>query len=200
MATPSFFHQIHRSYIDVPITPEEGIDTGAFLEATESLIKLFDSMGSAFASVKADMQGNVTKIRTKFLSDPINLSTLQSIVLAEKSDKKKTATEALLWLKRALEFTSAGLRRSLDQPTEELSVSFSKAYEVTLAQFHSFLIRPVFALAMKACPLRKDFYAKLAGSESPEDLVKQMSEWLSALEHLIGILIKFYVAGNYDKL
>jgi hypothetical protein len=39
------------------------------------------------------------------------------------------------------------LRRSLTDPKEELNVSFTKSYEVTLKKFHSFVIRPVFTVS-----------------------------------------------------
>jgi hypothetical protein len=49
----------HQSYADVPVT-DKGVDTSAFLEATDGLIKLFDLLGnSAFAIVQNDMKGNV---------------------------------------------------------------------------------------------------------------------------------------------
>jgi len=93
---------------------------------------------------------------------------------------------------RGLKFTCQGLRSSLSNPSEELSVSFTTAYGNTLKQYHSFLVRPVFAvgsllpppllvlsakltfayflrvpqLAMKACPYRKDFYAKLGSPQT----------------------------------
>lgn len=61
----------------------------------------------------------------------------------------------------------------------------------------SFLIKPVFALAMKACPYRKDFYLKL-GADGV--LVKsEMDLWLAALEKLLAILAKFYIDGNHGN-
>lgn len=67
--------------------------------------------------------------------------------MVEKTVKKKTATEGLLWLRRGLEFTAQSLRRSVNDQQEELNVSFQKAYEVTLSKFHSFMVRPVFAVS-----------------------------------------------------
>jgi len=49
-------------------------------------------------------------------------------------------------LKRGLEFTAAALRRNKNNPKEELSESFTKAYGDTLKQYHSFVIRPIFAV------------------------------------------------------
>jgi len=153
---PTFFESISRSFAQVKTTP--GIDTKEFLEATEGLIKMFDLLGSAsFSVVQSDMNGNVKKIRDRYVTNETANSTLQSLVINEKDEKKRTATEGLLWLNRGLSFTSKALRSSLSNSSEELSVSFSNSYEGTLKQFHGVFVRPIFALAMKACPYRSVF-------------------------------------------
>lgn len=50
---------------------------------------------------------------------------------------------------------------------------------------------------MKACPYRKDFYAKL-GSDL-EVVNAQLKEWLEALERLLKALEDFYLMGGHDK-
>lgn len=119
--------------------------------------------------------------------------TLEHLVKNEGSpgEKKRTATEGLMWLLRGLQFTLAALRRSLDNPDEELSVSFTKAYEATLSKHHSFVVRPVFSVAMKACPYRKDFYAKLG--EPADKVVVQLKAWLDALEKILDRMEYLYV-------
>ncbi|KAJ3042586.1 hypothetical protein HDV00_007121 [Rhizophlyctis rosea] len=218
MATQDYFKTIKRSFADVPIGENDYIETVPFLEASEELIRLFDTMGSAFGPVKSDIQGNVTvsimmdwavrragagwvrdeKIRTKYTENPSKNHTLQHLVIAERAEGKKTATEGLLWLKRGLEFTAVGLRNNYLDKNEELSVSFNKAYTATLSQYHSFLVKPVFALAMKACPYRKDFYAKLGSSQ--DEVYDAMGTWLGGLERVVKILKEFYTANKYDKL
>lgn len=61
-----------------------------------------------------------------------------------------TCVYALPTTRRGLKFTCQGLRSSLSNPSEELSVSFTTAYNNTLKQYHSFLIRPVFAVRPSA--------------------------------------------------
>ncbi|KAI9136758.1 glycolipid transfer protein domain-containing protein [Paraphysoderma sedebokerense] len=142
----TYFDTLARNYTQVPITAD-GIDTATFLEATEGLIKLFDLLeSSAFTPVQSDMRGNVKKIREKYETDPSKYTTLQKIVLGD-NDKNKTATVGLLWLKRGLEFTALALRRSVDNPAEELTVSFTKAYEGTLKQYHNFMVKGVFTVS-----------------------------------------------------
>ncbi|KAJ3306468.1 hypothetical protein HDV03_005078 [Kappamyces sp. JEL0829] len=177
----------------VNIQGNNEVETLPFLAASEVLVQLLDTLGSAFSPVKSDIQGNINKIKTRYEASPDKSKTLQSLVLAEKTEKNKNATEALLWLKRGLEFTSLALRHNIDNPNEELSASFSKAYGETLSKFHSFLIRPIFSVAMSACPSRANFYAKLGDGEV--DKVKtQLNEWVAGLEQKVAIVAKFYEA------
>jgi len=48
---------------------------------------------------------------------------------------------------RGLDFTAQALRRSMDNPAEELNISFTKAYESTLRKHHKMLVRPVFSVS-----------------------------------------------------
>lgn len=105
----------------------------------------------------------------------------------------------LVLIDSGLDFTAQALRRSIENPSEELSVSFTNAYEKTLRKYHSIMVRPIFTvctrdthskLAMKACPYRKDFYAKLGPSE--ESVRAPLLEWLTALENIVATMQKFY--------
>lgn len=192
----TYFETVKKSWSDVPI--EAGVDTAAFLEATEGLITMFDLLGSAaFSVVQNDMTGNVKKIRARYLAAPDKSPTLELLVENEKDEKKRTATEGLLWLIRGLKFTQIALTRSQADKKEELTESFTKAYEVTLKKFHSFVVKPIFGLAMKACPYRVAFYEKLG---SPLEMVEEeLTKWLAALATIIAQLEAFYEKGNYAK-
>ncbi|KAK9709431.1 hypothetical protein K7432_009058 [Basidiobolus ranarum] len=198
MSNETWFSQLKTNYKDVPVTTE-GIDTVGFYEASEEVVKLFDLLNStAFTPVKTDLGGNVNKIRTKYTTNPSNYNTLQKLVTTEaKEGKERPASQGLLWLLRGLDFTSKALRRNLDNPQEELSVSFTEAYGLTLKKYHNFVVRPIFSLAMKACPYRKDFYAKL-GSDLPT-VQAEMNEWLTSLESLVAQMMEFFQKDGLDK-
>ncbi|KAI9313355.1 glycolipid transfer protein domain-containing protein [Dichotomocladium elegans] len=169
----TYFDTVTRSYTQVDTS--SGIKTDEFLEATEGVVKLFDLLGSAaFSVVQSDMNGNIKKIRDRFLKDPVANSTLEGLTAAEAPEKKRVATEGLLWLTR------------IENPTEELAASFTKAYENSLRKFHGIMVRPVFALAMKACPYRKDFYQKIG--ITTDDALELMKAWLQALEAIIATI------------
>jgi hypothetical protein len=52
------FDSMAKSFTDVAVTNDQ-IDAIGFLEATESLVVILESLGSAFGPVKSDMLGNV---------------------------------------------------------------------------------------------------------------------------------------------
>ncbi|KAJ8657477.1 hypothetical protein O0I10_006779 [Lichtheimia ornata] len=181
----SYFDTLKLSYTNVDTS--NGINTEQFLEATEGVVKLFDLLGSsAFSVVQNDMNGNIKKIREKLQSDAATNNTLQNLMAAEAPQKKRVATEGLLWLSRGLDFTAQALRRSIENPEEELNTSFTKAYEATLRKHHNMMVRPVFALAMKACPYRKDFYQKIG--VLTDAALEVMKAWLQALETILATI------------
>ncbi|KAF2650794.1 glycolipid transfer protein [Lophiostoma macrostomum CBS 122681] len=189
----TFFDTLKKSFVDVPIdaSNDNAISTTDFLEASESLVTLFDVLGGlAFGPVKKDITGNVTKIRKRQLAAPAGSSdTLQSLVRTELKEKKHTATEGLLWLWRGLDFTAQALRTNLSNPKHQPADSFRAAYANTLKPHHSFVIKPIFSAAMSATPYRDVFYKKLGGDQSKFDA--QLEEWLGALEKNMSILKEF---------
>ncbi|KAJ1938399.1 hypothetical protein FBU59_004452 [Linderina macrospora] len=195
MAT--FVERVPLRFNNVTIT-DAGINTKEFLDAASGVVMLFDELGStAFAPVKSDISGNIAKVKAKLDSDPAKYDTLEKIILAEAGSKDRTATQGLLWLKRGLEFTALGLSKNLATPSEELSKSFTDAYQATLKQFHNFVVKGVFNLAMKACPYRKDFYVKLGGDN--DAVYGELKVWVDALQAQLNQLNVFYAKGSYDK-
>ncbi|KAM5475488.1 hypothetical protein MauCBS54593_001179 [Microsporum audouinii] len=181
-----------RSFRDVPIdeSSDNAISTTEFLEAAESLVKLFDILGSvAFTPVKSDLLGNIKKIRDRQLAAPAESETLQALVTNELKAKQHKATEGMVWLIRGLDFTAQAFSKNLASDSDELSTSFREAYTNTLKPHHSFVVKPIFSGAMSATPYRKDFYAKLGKDE--QQVHAAMRAEIAALEKIVTILNEF---------
>jgi len=193
----TYFDTISKSFKDVTVTTE-GIATAEFLEACDSLVQMFNLFNSsAFSMVQSDITTNIKKVRTRYLTDESANRTVELLVENEKTEKKRIATEGLVWLNRGLKFTHAGLQRSYENPSEELSASFTKAYEGTLKQYHSFVVRPVFTLAMKACPYRADLLQRMG--EPADKVHEQLGEWLTGLQKIVTRIDNFYDQGGHAK-
>ncbi|KAL7418980.1 hypothetical protein Q5752_006664 [Cryptotrichosporon argae] len=202
MSDQQFFETITKSYVDVPIT-EAGVDTAAFCEASENLVKIFGLFGNpAFVVVQNDLTGNIGKVRAYLAANPGSAGTLESLLAHDKTShpnaKDRTTTSGLMWLLRGLKFTALGLRANLDNKDEELSASFTKAYEGSLKKHHGMMVRPVFYLAMKACPYRATFYPKLG--EPQEAVMPKLLEWLAALEDIVKREEGVFKAGGYGEV
>ncbi|KAL0067364.1 hypothetical protein AAF712_005592 [Marasmius tenuissimus] len=191
-----------RSFADVPIT-DAGVDTSAFLEACKGLVDLLGS--AAFSTVVSDLNGNIAKVKTRYDADPAKSATLELLVENEKGEKKRTATEGLMWLLRGLSFTCQALKHAQANKGDELSKAFTTGYESTLKKFHNFVVKGIFSVAMKACPYRADFYAKLAadpaGGEpaSQEKVNEELDKWLAALDSIVKRMEDFYEKGGHNK-
>ncbi|EHB04764.1 Protein WWC3 [Heterocephalus glaber] len=89
-----------------PLPADKQIETGPFLEAVSHLPPFFDCFGSpVFMPIKADISGNITKIKAVYDTNPTKFRTLQNILEVEKEMygtewPKVGATLALMWLKR----------------------------------------------------------------------------------------------------
>ncbi|KOS21412.1 Pleckstrin-like protein domain-containing family A member 8 [Escovopsis weberi] len=181
-----------RSFVDVPIDANNGnaVSSVEFLEASESMVTIFDALGSvAFGPVKSDLNGNIKKLRDRMLAAPAESQNIQDLCRNELKAKKHVATEGLLWLVRGLEFTCIALSQNVAKPSEELSDSFQGAYGQTLKPHHSMFIKPIFSTAMRACPYRKDFYAKLGADEA--QVLGDLRVYLASLEKIVAILKAF---------
>ena len=73
--------------------------------------------------------------------------TLEKLVENEKGEKKRTATEGLMWLLRGLSFTCKGLQNLQANATEEVTAAFSQAYDATLKTFHNFMVKGLFSVS-----------------------------------------------------
>jgi len=187
-----------RSFLDVPVT-EEGVNTDAFIEAARGLAGIFDVIGgTAFTMVQSDLNGNIKKLNDRRhpkadspeITAP-NTNTIEQLLAAERAEGKTTATEGLLWLLRAMNFTC----KALQDNSAQLSDSFSQSYTVTLRPFHNMFTGGLFRAAMVACPTRETFLTKLGAPRAKVE--EQAKAWLAALDSILKRLMDFFIAGKY---
>ncbi|XP_014669273.1 PREDICTED: pleckstrin homology domain-containing family A member 8-like isoform X2 [Priapulus caudatus] len=205
----NFFSTQPVSFVHIELEAG-GIPTQKFLDACQSIIAILDLLGStAFAPVKMDVNWNIMKVHQKFLMSPQKYSSLQKIVLDETEQNvhnvANSATEALRWLNRGTEFIVRILQEFLQADTE-LYECVQQAYNDTLKQYHSWVVRGVFALALKAVPYRRDFIIKC--ERQPGDhlrpnynsqLEKDIKSYVTALSAIVHLLSSFYTKHGLDK-
>jgi len=193
------------SFTDVPQT-DAGVDTVKFLEAARGLTGIFELLNStALNVVSNDLNGNIAKVQTRYDEAPDKSATLELLVTNELAEKKKTATQGLLWLLRGLSFTCKALQTTQAGASVELSTAFKQSYETTLKPHHSFIVRPVFSVAMSACPTRDTLYTKLKEdkdggvAEGEEQFNTDLNKWLASLDQIVSKIDTFYETNKYKK-
>ena len=174
----SYFDSIY-SFSQVKQT-EQGIDRVEYLRACKDLVSIFDYLNAtAFSPVKKDLLANIATL------EGTKEERLDQLIQKGELEKGGTCTCALLWLNRGLNFTNTALSLAIQNPQKELSECFSMAYTQTLSKYHSFLIKPIFSLAMKAVPYRKDFYANLSGGKTEQDIMEKQKVWVDSLSIIV---------------
>ncbi|KAL5005665.1 hypothetical protein ScPMuIL_016823 [Solemya velum] len=207
---PTFFSLMDPSFMDIQLDTDGGIPSLNFLKACRSIVPIFDKLNStAFAPVKMDIQGNIRKIQQKHDVHPEKYRTLQKMVLCEMEDGQhhlsSSATVALLWLKRSLEFLHDFFKKICLGETD-LSLAAGNAYNSALKPYHSWVVRGVFAVAVKALPTRETFLSLLVSSDEAvvdiplfQSLRTDMENQTEVLSVFLQILNDFYQRHSIDS-
>uniref|UniRef100_A0A4W4FZF4 Pleckstrin homology domain-containing family A member 8 n=1 Tax=Electrophorus electricus TaxID=8005 RepID=A0A4W4FZF4_ELEEL len=199
----TFFSSMSHRFSDIRLEDDNGIPTRAFLDSCYAIVPVLDKLGpTVFAPVKIDFVGNIKKVQQKLLSEPGTFPTLQSVVLHEVETKvahvRNSATEALLWLKRGLKFLKEFLAE-LNGGEQDIHSALNNAYGKTLRQYHGWVVRGVFALALRAAPSYGGFMAALVSHEGDElregfsaSMHRDLAIYLPAMEKQLSILDALY--------
>ncbi|XP_051465397.1 pleckstrin homology domain-containing family A member 8 isoform X1 [Apus apus] len=208
--SPTFFSIMSNRFSDIELREEEGIPTEEFLESCYAIVPVLDKLGpTVFAPVKMDFVGNIKKINQKFITNKEEFDTLQKIVLHEVNagvaQVRNSATEALLWLKRGLKFLK-GFLTEVKNGEKNIQTALNNAYGKTLRQHHGWVVRGVFALALRAAPTYEDFVAALSVEEcDPQEetfykgMQRDLNIYLPAMEKQLNILDTLYEVHGLES-
>ncbi|XP_068426456.1 pleckstrin homology domain-containing family A member 8 isoform X2 [Clinocottus analis] len=206
----TFFSTMSHRFSDIRLDDDNGIPTQEFLDSCYAIVPVLDKLGSTvFAPVKMDFVGNIKKINQKLMSDPGGFPTLQSIVLYEVQTDvarvRNSATEALLWLGRGLKFLKEFLSE-LNAGEQDIQRALNNAYGKTLRQYHGWVVRGVFALALRAAPSYQSFAAALVSKGGDElkggftsGMHKDLGVYLPAMEKQLAVLDALYEEYNLES-
>lgn len=200
----TFFTAMLHSFTDIVMEEDGGIPTTAFLAACDDITPFFDKIGStAFAPVKMDLMGNIKKIRTKQLTNPAIYMTVQDIIRHEMDTKttkvRNSATDAILWLSRAMRLTEKFLR-NLNDGERNAATALSDAYADSLRRYHGWVVRGIFALAVKATPNTPDLFRVLGSRPDGQEedrpsptLHRDIDSYVTALDVVLTVIESFYI-------
>lgn len=190
-----------QQFIDIP---DDGrIITETFLDASLSIVPFFDILGSQFSKGKSRISGKIAILTEKYKKDQEKFPTLQSLIAFEKEQgttkKSDSATDAILMVKRALEFFAAIFQEVLSEE-QDFGKCARNAYERTLKKYHGWMVQKVFSLALRGVPYRKDLIIALGKEVTEEEVLSDMKNYLGLLEKNIKNINEFYeVTGEHKS-
>lgn len=205
----TFFSAMEHSFTNLASSATNNIPTEQFLQSCRSILAVFDVLNStAFVPVKMDIQGNIGKLQARLDSDPARFAALLDMVQQEvdagSCSARNSATDALLWLARALAFIHAFLEQ-IHAGNAVLSDCASAAYNVTLKCHHGWVVRSIFAVALRAMPELELFIEAMAPSpkdaEHPEyrtQLFADCGDYLAALRDVLDAVNNFYIENDLE--
>ncbi|XP_006640268.1 glycolipid transfer protein [Lepisosteus oculatus] len=190
---------------------DKQVDTRSFLESVSYLPSFFDCLGSTvFSPIKADVSGNITKIKAVYDTNPTRFKTLQHILEAEKEMHgaewpKVGATLALMWLKRALKFIQVLLQSIADGERDDtnpnlIRVNATKAYEMALKRYHGWLVQKLFKAAVYAAPYKSDFLKALSKGRDvkEEECLEKIRQFLVNFTATVDAIYEMYSKMNAE--
>ncbi|KAF8143653.1 glycolipid transfer protein domain-containing protein [Mycena galopus ATCC 62051] len=196
--TPYF--ETAKSFADVQVT-DAGVNTEEFLLASDGLVALFDLLGSGvFGFVQADIKSNVAGLRERYNAAQAQSVNLEDLVRHEHAQGSKVGTQCLVRLVRGLAFTCLALQTTQSDPNLALHVCFRRAYDVVLRHHHTFVVRSVVTLAIRAVPRRDHFYAQISQGGNMDKFETELRRWLVGLDAIVQRMKVFLAEGGYGRV
>ncbi|XP_015908553.2 glycolipid transfer protein [Parasteatoda tepidariorum] len=185
------------------INDEEKIPLVPFLEASKGIVQFVEILGTVFTPVKQDINGNIEKLYKIHQSDKTKFETINDVIAYELEETNKVGIDALLWLKRALEYVQILITCLIDDTkdgscAEDLTPFFNKAYEEKLKPYHGWFVQKLFGLIVYAAPGRKSLLLLLNDNKeiSDEEIMKEAESYVNQLSHNIEIINRLYTTHN----
>lgn len=203
------FELIEAEYRAPSTRPKRPLpSTARFLSAMGEVLALFETLGSAFTFVKRDVEKKVAIIARYAQNDPAHFSDLNDAVEYEikmntlrvkQPDGTPSCSRTLLRLMWALNFSDYlldGLGKTSDpksvlaESDRTLKWAVARAYDVALAEHHSWAIRRSVKTACTLLPSKEAFMDRLGiGLEKSEEFISRLAVSLSPL---VERMYKFY--------
>ncbi|KAH9213867.1 glycolipid transfer protein domain-containing protein [Leptodontidium sp. 2 PMI_412] len=177
--------------LDASVSPDGKIPLLEFLNAVDSLLAVFETVGSdVLEGGRTDLQENVVKIRNAVQSFPGQSQYLQHLIEAERATGQHNATEGLLWITRGLEFYVTSIKRIAGNGSEKLADSIMNAYKDTLKTHHGFVAKMAIKVAVsKTCPTRDELFSRLG--QDPSTVTSTLQSSARSFERMLHLLSPF---------
>ncbi|ELT88921.1 hypothetical protein CAPTEDRAFT_199242 [Capitella teleta] len=166
-------------------------------------------MVAIIPEIRRDNDTDMVKLERIYITDHEKYSEFRPILQDEiernLTREKNSATNSLLWLKRALQFIACLLDQIVkdeakEEPSESIVPFCLVAYENALKRYHGWMIQKVFQVLIKVAPRKKDLLRTLANGEECTDsqVVADMEPYVSLLNANINSVHNLLASMNLN--
>lgn len=163
--------------------------------------RFFDLLGSVFAFVTSDVQSKIKILQQYLISENARYyGTVRSMInhevtnnLTRVQGNPPSGSRTLLRLHRALNFIIRlfGDLKSMNDSDKISAVTF-KAYDETLAQHHTWIVRKAVGLAVYAMPSRQGLSEKMIHGGTEEQLKKLLGDFVEEVQPVYDSIQSVY--------
>ncbi|CAH9103878.1 unnamed protein product [Cuscuta europaea] len=175
--------------------------TKPFLNVCKLILPILDKLGAAMTMVKSDISGNISRLESKYETNPSRYNYLYSFVQAEvetKSAKSSSScTNGLLWLTRAMDFIVELIHNLAQHQDWSMSQACSDSYAKTLKSWHGWLASSSFTVAIKLAPDRKKFMEVIVGAGNSYE---EMEALYTSFSPILQEIHKFLRSVGLDNM
>ncbi|XP_009601854.1 glycolipid transfer protein 1-like [Nicotiana tabacum] len=175
--------------------------TKPFLEVCKLVLPILDKFGAAMTVVKSDINGNISRLESKYNDNTSRFNYLYSFVQAEVEIKtaksSSSCTNGLLWLTRAMDFIVVLFHNLVQHQDWSMSQACNDSYAKTLKKWHGWLASSSFTVAIKLAPDRKKFMEVIGGNG---DIYGDMEKFCTTFSPILQQIHKFLASVGLDGM
>ncbi|XP_028308114.1 ceramide-1-phosphate transfer protein [Gouania willdenowi] len=189
------------------LSEDKEVSLQHYVTGWRGLVKLLNSLGSVFSFISKDAVNKIQILVALMAGDSgSHYSTVQLMVeyelqnhlvdLTKRGNHPESGCRTLLRLHRALRWLQLFLE-SLRTSTEDSKTSTmcSEAYNVSLSQYHPWVVRKAAGMAFCMLPGRQEFFAAL-NVGSTEQAVAVLGEALPLISEVYQVTEELYAQRN----
>lgn len=188
--------------ITFPVPQNSKIKTKEFLAACSDFLKLIGLFGKTFAPAIYDMSGNIAKIANVYQANCDKYEYLEDMIIAERVEGKQIATDAIMWLRRGLNFVIVFFELLCTDKSkqEDLGAFVREAYSNTLKMYHGWITRSLFNLLAGMTPKRTALLESLAlhKKDCEEYVLSDIQRFVPNLKLCVQHLVSFYTENDLE--
>mmetsp|Transcript_19061 Transcript_19061/g.41195 ORF Transcript_19061/g.41195 Transcript_19061/m.41195 type:complete len:222 (+) Transcript_19061:324-989(+) len=185
------------------------LKVGPLLDAIGKSLRIGEVFGPLMVLAVKNDEGNLAKVQKVWSKmrevDRKRANTLRGLLEAEKEAgihkpgghlADPSAAIALLWMRRTLMFQNAVIQGAVDNSGSLQSIARA-AYSAQLEQFHGWLLKNTFMMALNGMPSRDELIQRLAPNvkqpmERENLCVQEMRECVSVTQQIIRIMCSLF--------